>query len=212
MISMTDRVGAANGGAGTLEGTITFAKSVGGDKRLTLTLIAQGYATSRSGEVSNTDEIGYSIQGLPDGIYTVGAAIDVNEDGELDEEDLAGFAGGSIEQPVLRRGSARQVNVAAGVGQTDIAIGVVGNCLLPLESACVSDSDCRYLECACPAAPDAGVAAKTVFFLPTCASASRVCRLQGAQTCDAACAPADTPELSVGPCLRDLDLTTAQAD
>ncbi len=209
-ISMTDRVGAAAGGTGTLQGSIHLPAPLGGDKRITLTLIAQGYSTSRSDEVTNGDVMGFLIQGVPDGIYIVGAAVDRDEDGKLGEEDWAGFAGGTTEHPVLRRGSARQVNVVNGVGQIDIAVGTVGSCLLPLGSACVSDSDCRYMACACPAVPETGTAARTVFYLPTCAAVSRVCQLDGPQTCDAVCTPA--PELAVGPCLRDLDLTTAQAD
>lgn len=203
-ISMTDRVGAANGGTGTLEGVITFPGTIGIDKRITLTLIAQGYATSRSDEVTHGEAMSFLIQGLPDGAYTVGAAIDLDEDGELGEEDWAGFAGGSTLQPILRRGNARQASVVAGEGVVDIAIGVVGSCLLPLGSACVSTSDCRYMECAC--------ATKTVFFLPTCTPTSRVCQLEGPQSCEAACGTEPPPELTVGPCLRDLDLTTAPAD
>ncbi len=211
-VSMTDAVGVAAGGKGTIQGRIRFPGIIGIDRRLTLTLIAQAYATSRSTEVTDGDSIAFAISGLPDGVYAVGAALDLDGDGELDEDDWAGFSGGSTGTPVLRRGNARQVTVVAGAGQIDVEIGVIGSCLLPLGASCQSDSDCRYASCDCPSHPETGTAAKQVFYLPTCSAGTRVCGVLEAQNCEAACLPAPGPELATGPCLRDLDLTTAEAD
>ncbi|HSI06709.1 MAG TPA: hypothetical protein VLC93_19625 [Myxococcota bacterium] len=209
---MTDSVGVAAGGEGIIRGEVKFPGTIGVDRRITLTLIAQSYATSRSSEVTSGNDVRFVISGLPDGNYAVGAALDVDGDGELDEEDWAGFSGGTKSAPILRRGNARQVSVVGGEGEIDVEIGLVGSCLLPLGSTCASDSDCRYVSCDCPAHPATGTPAKEVFYLPTCPNATRVCTLAGTQDCEAACAPAPGPDLATGPCLRDLDLTTAEAD
>ena len=212
MVGMTDAVGEAAGGEGVIRGTIRFPGELAVDRRLTLTLVAAAYATSRSTEVTSGNDVRYVIGGLPDGTYAVGAALDVDGDGELDEEDWAGFAGGTHASPILRRGSARSVSVILGEGAIDVELGVVGACLLPLGTTCLSDSDCRYVSCDCPADPPSGSLAKQVFYLPTCSSSARVCSLEDVDGCDAACAPAPGSEPATGPCLRDLDLSTVEAD
>ncbi len=211
-IGMTDAVGVAAGGEGAIRGIIRFPGEIGVDRRITLTLVAQAYATSRSAEVTSGNDVRFVISGLPDGNYAVGAALDVDGDGELDEEDWAGFSGGTKASPTLRRGNAATVAVIAGEGEIDVELGVIGSCLLPLGSSCASDSDCRYVSCDCPAHPQTATASKEVFYLPTCSSGTRVCSLTSVSDCDAACEPAPGPDLATGPCLRDLYLTTVEAD
>jgi hypothetical protein len=99
----------------------------------------------------------YSIRNLRRGEYLVGFLIDADDDGVPSAGDLAGYYGGSVDEPALRPADATVVRVdAEPLSGVDFGVGPV-SCLSRYGESCRVDSDCAGTTCVYASAPVRGV-------------------------------------------------------
>ncbi len=138
-----------------LSGTVTFASTLPEGTLVQLNLAeATGFPSGaldfgnelRNQKVTATNTVGWTIEHISAGSFTVALSAELSGDGWIGEGDQGGYYGGTVEQPAQYEVDAAVIEVSGTMSGLDFGAGPM-QCKAHWGDPCEMDDDCRGIKC-----------------------------------------------------------------